>query len=82
MKSELSGTFEKVIIALCLPVAEFMAREMYEAVSGMGTSEGTLVEILCSGTNQEIREMNAAYLRRKYCCPLSENVLVIFCEKP
>ena len=63
MKSELSGTLEKVMIALCLPIAEFMAREMNEAVIGMGTSEGTLVEILCSGTNQEIREINAAYLR-------------------
>lgn len=43
-----------------------MAREMYEAVNGMGTSEGTLVEILCSGTNAEIREMNAAYMRCKF----------------
>lgn len=65
MKSELSGQFEKVMIALCLPIADYMAREMYEAVNGMGTSEGTLVEILCSGTNQEIREINAAYVRCK-----------------
>ena len=54
------------MVALCLPVADLMAREMYEAVSGMGTSEGTLVEILCSGTNQEIRDMNAAYQRRQF----------------
>ena len=66
MKSELSGTFEKLMVALCVPVADLMAREMYEAVSGMGTSEGTLVEILCSGTNQEIRDMNAAYQRRQF----------------
>lgn len=56
------------MVALCLPVADFMAREMYEAVNGMGTKEGTLVEILCSGTNQEIREINAAYLRCEYFC--------------
>ncbi len=66
LKSELSGNFEKVMVGLCLPVAEFMAREMYEAVSGAGTNEGTLVEILCSGTNQEIREINAAYMRCEY----------------
>ena len=51
------------MVALSLPVTDFMAKEMYEAVSGIGTNEGTLVEILCSGTNKEIREINAAYLR-------------------
>ena len=66
LKSELSGSFEKVIVALSLPVADFMAKEMHEAMSGAGTNEGTLVEILCSGTNQEIREINAAYLRCEY----------------
>ena len=54
------------MVALSLPVADFMAKEMHEAVSGAGTNEGTLVEILCSGTNQEIREINAAYLRCEY----------------
>ncbi len=65
LKSELSGSIEKLMVALCLPVADYMAREMYEAVNGIGTKEGTLVEILCSGTNQEIREINAAYQRCK-----------------
>lgn len=64
IKSETSGNFEKLLVALVQPPAEYMAREMYEAVSGIGTNEGTLVEILCSGTNQEIRDMNAAYQRR------------------
>ncbi|XP_046450951.1 annexin B9-like [Daphnia pulex] len=73
LKSELSGTFEKIMVALCLPVADFMAREMYEAVNGMGTKEGTLVEILCSGTNQEIREINAAYLRL-YGHPMEKDI--------
>jgi annexin A7/11 len=47
------------MIALCLPLAEFMAREVYESISGIGTSEGTLIEILCSATNQNLREMNS-----------------------
>ncbi|XP_046452344.1 annexin B9-like [Daphnia pulex] len=63
LKSELSGCFEKLMVALCLPIAEFMAREVHHAISGMGTNEDTLIEVLCSGTNQEIREMNAAYQR-------------------
>ena len=59
------------MVALCLPVADFMAREMNEAVRGIGTNEGTLVEILCSGTNQEIREINTAYQRCKLLCSVS-----------
>lgn len=66
MKSELSGNFERVMVSLCLSTADFMAREMYEAMAGLGTDDEALVEVLCSSTNQEIREMNAAYLRGKY----------------
>ena len=53
------------MVALCLPLAEFMAREVYESISGIGTSEGTLIEILCSGTNQNLREMDSAYQKCK-----------------
>ncbi|XP_057380445.1 annexin B9-like [Daphnia carinata] len=73
LKSELSGAFEKVMIALCLPLADYMAREMYIAISGLGTNEGTLVEILCSGTNQEIRDINAAYVRL-YGHPMEKDI--------
>lgn len=66
LKSELSGNFERVMISLCLSTAEFMAREMYEAMAGLGTNDEMLIEILCSSTNQEIREINAAYLRGTY----------------
>ncbi|XP_057376837.1 annexin B9-like isoform X2 [Daphnia carinata] len=63
LKSELSGNFERVMVSLCLPTADFMAREMYEAMAGLGTDDQALVEILCSSTNKEMQEMNAAYLR-------------------
>ena len=66
LKSELSGSFEKVMVALSLPVVDFMAKEMHEAMSGVGTNEITLMEVLCIGTNQEIREINVAYLRCEY----------------
>ncbi len=77
MKSELSGNLEKVLVALSLPIADFMAREMYEAVNGIGTAEGTLVEILCSGTNQEIRDINAAYVRCTEITFSSKDTIVI-----
>lgn len=66
LRSELGGNFEKVMLALCLPKAEFMAHEINRAISGLGTKEGALIEILCSGTNEEIREMVAAYKRCKF----------------
>nr|CAH0107252.1 unnamed protein product [Daphnia galeata] len=73
LKSESSGSFENIMVALCLPLAEFMAREIYEAISGIGTSEGTLIEILCSGTNQNLREMNSAY-QKLYGHPLEQDI--------
>ncbi len=76
MKSELSGNLEKVLVALSLPIADFMARELYEAVNGIGTAEGTLVEILCSGTNQEIRDINAAYVRCTKIIFSSKNMII------
>ncbi|XP_057375975.1 annexin B9-like [Daphnia carinata] len=73
LNSELSGSFRDVMVALCLPKAEFMAREMYEAMSGIGTSEGRLIEILGNGTNQETREMSAAY-QRLYGHPVQDDI--------
>lgn len=63
LKSELSRNFERLMVSLCLSTAEFLAREMYEAMAGLGTNDDTLIEILCSSTNQEMREINFAYLR-------------------
>ncbi|XP_046452272.1 annexin B9-like [Daphnia pulex] len=73
IKSELGGCFENLMVALCLPLAEFMAREVHHAISGIGTNEGTLIEILCSGTNQDIREMNAAY-QQLYGHPMENDI--------
>jgi len=61
IKSETSGDFERLLVALCKPMPEYLASEMYHAVCGLGTQEGTLIEILVSGTNQEIRDTAVAY---------------------
>lgn len=62
MKSKLSGYFERVMVALSLPVAEFLAHEMHEAIHGIVTNERTLIEVICTSTNEEIRQLNEAYL--------------------
>jgi len=61
LKKELSGDFERLMLALLTPWADFMAKEIHDAVDGAGTNEKKLIEILCSSTNQEIRRITAAY---------------------
>lgn len=47
------------------PPAEFLAREIHNAISGIGTNEKTLVEILCTSTNLQINDIKAAYEKSK-----------------
>ncbi|CAL8091821.1 unnamed protein product [Calicophoron daubneyi] len=63
LKSELSGNFEKAILALCLPPSEYDATELHNAIKGAGTDEDALIEILCSRTNAQIAKIKEAYSR-------------------
>ena len=65
MKSELSGKFEDLIVALMTPLPVFLATELKHAVVGFGTNEQTLIEILCTATNAEIFAIKGAYERGK-----------------
>lgn len=65
MKSELGGHFEDVIVALMLPPAEYLCKELNHCMEGMGTDESVLVEILCTRTKPEIAEIVQAYERCK-----------------
>ncbi|XP_026795003.3 annexin A11a isoform X1 [Pangasianodon hypophthalmus] len=61
LKSELSGNFEKLVLAMLKTPAQFDAAELKEAIKGAGTDEACLIEILSSRTNAEIREINHIY---------------------
>lgn len=63
LKSELTGNFENVIIALMTPLDEFLAQEIKRAIKGIGTDENILIEILCTRSNAEINAIKAAYER-------------------
>lgn len=56
----------KLSEALMSPFAEFYAREIHAAISGLGTDEDTLIEILCTRSNHEIRAIRAVYERSMF----------------
>uniref|UniRef100_A0A8C5U6U2 Annexin n=1 Tax=Malurus cyaneus samueli TaxID=2593467 RepID=A0A8C5U6U2_9PASS len=61
LKYELTGKFERLIVSLMRPPAYGDAKEIKDAISGVGTDEKCLIEILASRTNQEIHDLVAAY---------------------
>jgi annexin A7/11 len=63
LKSELSGKFEDIILATLMPLPEYFARELHDAMAGIGTNEGTLIEVLCTLNNAWIHAINNEYMK-------------------
>ncbi|KAM4703634.1 annexin A11 [Rhinophrynus dorsalis] len=61
LKSELSGNFEKAILAMMKAPAYYDAQEIHDAIKGAGTDEECLIEILASRSNAEVQEINRVY---------------------
>lgn len=73
LKKALSGKFEEVVLALLKTPAEFDAQELKHATKGLGTDEDTLIEILTSRTNSELREIKRVY-KELYKNDLSKDI--------
>jgi hypothetical protein len=63
IRSECGGKFLDVLLALCTDPAEWDAQLVRKAVSGMGTDESLLSEVLCTRTPGEIKAAGIAYQR-------------------
>ncbi|KAL5488532.1 hypothetical protein EMCRGX_G017482 [Ephydatia muelleri] len=66
VKSKIGGIlkghdFQHLVLALLDERAVYDAKCLREAMKGLGTDERTLIDILCTRTNQEIRDIVAAY---------------------
>lgn len=57
----MGGKFEDVIVGLMLPPDEYLCKQLHQAMDGAGTEENTLVEIICTKTNEEVKKLVATY---------------------
>ncbi|XP_015268258.1 PREDICTED: annexin A1 [Gekko japonicus] len=61
LKKALKSNLEDVIVALLKKPAQFDAEELRAAMKGLGTDEDTLIEIMVTRNNRELRDCNRAY---------------------
>jgi annexin A7/11 len=73
VKSEVSGNFETLLVALLTPTVEFYVQEIHDAMSGIGTDEDVLIEILCTMSNYEINVIKQAY-EKVYAKSLEDDI--------
>lgn len=61
LKSELTGNFDDIVIALLMPRFVYEAECMNKAIKGFGTKEKVIIELLCSKEAAEIEQLKQVY---------------------
>uniref|UniRef100_A0A8C9UBS9 Annexin n=1 Tax=Scleropages formosus TaxID=113540 RepID=A0A8C9UBS9_SCLFO len=73
LKAALKGNLEDVVLALLMTPAKYDAQQLKLAMKGLGTNEDTLIEILASRTNKEIKEIKKVY-KEEYKKELEDDI--------
>ncbi|XP_061073737.1 annexin A2 [Conger conger] len=61
LKKLLSGALEELLLGLLMTPALFDAHRLRQAMQGMGTDEDTLLEVLCTRSAQQLRDISVIY---------------------
>lgn len=61
LKGALSGSLEALMLGLLKSPAEYDAAELKASMKGLGTDEETLIELVCSRTNDEMLTIKKVY---------------------
>jgi len=61
LKSELGGNFEDAVVASLQELPLMNANALKKAMAGAGTRESTLIQVLVSSSNAEIKDIVSAY---------------------
>ncbi|VDK57307.1 unnamed protein product [Anisakis simplex] len=61
LKSELSGDLEELVLALMLSPGVYDSRRLHHAISGMGTDEKVLIDVICTRSNRQLNAIKTAY---------------------
>lgn len=61
LSSELSFKFKQTVLASMMTPVEYDAEQLYKAIRGAGTNEEAIVEILCTRSNQQLRDIRTTY---------------------
>uniref|UniRef100_A0A2K6SBD5 Annexin n=1 Tax=Saimiri boliviensis boliviensis TaxID=39432 RepID=A0A2K6SBD5_SAIBB len=75
LKSALSGLLEIVILSLLKTPAQYDASELKASQKGLGTDQDSVIEIICSRTNQGLQEINRVY-KEMYKTDLEKDIIL------
>ncbi|KAM9439722.1 annexin A2 isoform 2-T2 [Clarias gariepinus] len=74
LKKGLSGPVQELLLALMMTPAHFDSHRLRQSMEGVGTDEEALLEVLCTRSAAQLRDITIAY-REMYNCYLEDDLI-------